>query len=379
MERTRVSQAADLAVLLPYMLGFHPRDSVVVAALEGKRVGLLQRHDLIPEHDNPRPFAADLIERALAHRADAIVVVGYEEAKGACNALRRAVAARARARRLPVVESIVVRDGRWYAPECRDGCCPREGEDLPPADRVPAVASFVLRGCVPLADREAVSGQVRPGTGLLVAPGRIAAEASRFLAQIDAAGGVGGLTVDGPAWNVFTGRSIARAWQAILDPGADALAVDELDDDVLAGAVGSLVDRQWRDALMGSLAPETMPMDRFAPRYLRDARVATRACSWSVAARSSPLGMLLTPFSREEVDAGEVALVGERLAAVVRRVAPADAVHLLVVLAHFWWWVGDGPRAVSCLEEALSVDPAHRLAAMMYHLVSNGVSMQEIA
>lgn len=379
MERTRVSQASDLAVLLPYMFGFHPHDSVVVVALKGKQIGVLQRHDLIPDDENPRSFAQDLVQRAIAHEASAVVVVGYEEAKGASDPLRRAITAQARARRLPVLESIVVRDGRWYAPECRAGCCPGGGRDLLPPDRVPAVASFVLRGCVPLTDRQEVSRQVTPGTGRLVGPGLIAATAERVLAQIDEAGGRAGLTVDGPAWDDLTGRSIARAWASILRPSPQTEDINDLDEAVIAVALGSLVDRQWRDALMGALAPGSMPTERVSARYARDARCATRHCPWSDTAQLTPLGIARAPIDDVERDDVAVGAVTQRLAALIRRVDPGDAVPLLVVLAHLSWWRGDGARAASCLEQALTVEPDYALATMMYQLVTSGVPLKAIA
>ncbi|MFL6153750.1 MAG: DUF4192 family protein, partial [Ornithinibacter sp.] len=35
----------DVVAILPYQLGYHPHDSVVVISLKGKRVGLVARAD----------------------------------------------------------------------------------------------------------------------------------------------------------------------------------------------------------------------------------------------------------------------------------------------------------------------------------------------
>ena len=42
----RLGGPSDILAVLPYQLGFHPRDSLVVVSLHGTRMGLVQRIDL---------------------------------------------------------------------------------------------------------------------------------------------------------------------------------------------------------------------------------------------------------------------------------------------------------------------------------------------
>ena len=50
--RIRLGGPSDILAVLPYQLGFHPRESLVVVSLHGTRMGLVQRIDLPPpEHD----------------------------------------------------------------------------------------------------------------------------------------------------------------------------------------------------------------------------------------------------------------------------------------------------------------------------------------
>jgi hypothetical protein len=47
----RLKGPADLLTSLPYQLGYHPKDSIVVVCMNNGRVGLVQRLDLPPiEH-----------------------------------------------------------------------------------------------------------------------------------------------------------------------------------------------------------------------------------------------------------------------------------------------------------------------------------------
>src|SRR4051812_46383086 len=55
-----VRRAPDLIALVPYLLGFHPVDSLVAVALHGERLRCAARQDL------PPPAAAQIVARELA-------------------------------------------------------------------------------------------------------------------------------------------------------------------------------------------------------------------------------------------------------------------------------------------------------------------------
>ena len=50
----RLGGPSDILAVLPYQLGFHPRDSLVVVSLHGTRMGLVQRIDLPAAEQAPR-------------------------------------------------------------------------------------------------------------------------------------------------------------------------------------------------------------------------------------------------------------------------------------------------------------------------------------
>ncbi|HKR49553.1 MAG TPA: DUF4192 domain-containing protein [Pseudonocardiaceae bacterium] len=75
--RIRLSDPAELIAAVPHLLGFHPRDSVVLLALHGKRLGLTLRADLVD--DVQAPLLAEQLLAPIARQrptAVALVVIG---------------------------------------------------------------------------------------------------------------------------------------------------------------------------------------------------------------------------------------------------------------------------------------------------------------
>src|SRR5690349_19587406 len=93
-----LSYPADALAAIPYLLGFHPTDSVVVLAIRGRHAVLAARHDLPPGGaPEPAPAAGDsaaagpgaTVAGLVAHLAAAVrqqsataaIVVGYGPAQ----------------------------------------------------------------------------------------------------------------------------------------------------------------------------------------------------------------------------------------------------------------------------------------------------------
>ncbi len=76
--RARVRDPGELLAALPYLLGFHPRDSLVVIAFDGpsgRRVGMTQRVDLPAPAHVPQVSAAVAANVLLGRPAAAAVLV----------------------------------------------------------------------------------------------------------------------------------------------------------------------------------------------------------------------------------------------------------------------------------------------------------------
>jgi hypothetical protein len=75
--RIRLSDPAELIAAVPHLLGFHPRNSVVLLALHGKSLGLTLRADLVDD-DQAAVLAEQLLPPIARQRPSgvAVIVVG---------------------------------------------------------------------------------------------------------------------------------------------------------------------------------------------------------------------------------------------------------------------------------------------------------------
>jgi hypothetical protein len=176
--------SADLLAAVPYLLGFHPTDSVVALALRGARVIFQARADA-PAAADVDPLAAYLATIIVRQDPTSAVLVGYgPEAPtvAALAALARAVESSG----VPVVEVLRVHDGRYWSLGCRDGaCCPAGGAPYDPATTAFA-ASAAFGGASALPDRAALAGSLAPVPGAGLEPE--VARAEERLAQLRGGG-----------------------------------------------------------------------------------------------------------------------------------------------------------------------------------------------
>ncbi|SCL65856.1 DUF4192 domain-containing protein [Micromonospora chersina] len=182
--RLAVRSPGDLVAAVPYLLGFHPADSVVVVAVRGRRVVFAARGDLPEPGVDPRPAARHLAEVVARQGTDAATVIGYGPAARVTAAVDAVGEALDRTG-LIVLDALRVTDGRWWSYLCAEPeCCPPEGTPYDPAaSEVSAAAVFA--GQVALPDRAALAAQVSPlGGPVRVAMRRATARAHRRLAGL---------------------------------------------------------------------------------------------------------------------------------------------------------------------------------------------------
>lgn len=138
---------ADLAEVLPYLLGFHPDDSIVLLGLHGRRgrFGARLRAG-IPAAARDWPTAAAQLADGVVRgagpgpRPDAVAVFVCPDPRPGERAVEAMERLRPLAQRLrtacgaldvPVVEALCVVDGRWWSYTCpTTTCCPPEGTPL---------------------------------------------------------------------------------------------------------------------------------------------------------------------------------------------------------------------------------------------------------
>ncbi len=185
----RVIGPSALLTALPRMLGYHPRDSIVLVALRGPRgkLAVTMRLDL-PERGDEAECADLLALGALQNRADRAVLLRYDEtaahhvgivstataavapatagARVACTDQRSfdavppivaAVRDALHQRDIGLTDALLVAAGRWWSDLCLNPrCCPAEGTPLPLDETSVVTAALVAEGARALPDRDAV-------------------------------------------------------------------------------------------------------------------------------------------------------------------------------------------------------------------------------
>lgn len=333
----------ELAVVLPYQLGYHPGASIVLVVMHGARFGMLQRHDLPADPDDCLHSARHALSVAVREGATSILLIAFEDDAGESVPLAEALTAAADHVALEVGLQLVVRDGHGHLAGQHGPTIVRR---LPPPEDVPAVAPFVHAGVYPLPSRDHLVRGALPERD----EQRAAAVA----------------TARHPSGTPADDEAVAHAWGRVLDPSREALAVADLGDDELHLLAASVLDVDWRDALLAVLCPGTMPCSALSAPHIARARRACSRCTWAGPG---------TPRGQHQEDLMAVRL---RLGELTRLVPVELTPSLLALTALLAWWTGDGTVAGICLERALEVEPGHRLSDLLLSLLSEGVRPWEL-
>ncbi|MCA1712734.1 MAG: DUF4192 domain-containing protein [Actinobacteria bacterium] len=248
-----VSSPAEVAALVPHLVGFVPEESLVLACLRGprRRVGLTMRVDLPDGVDAPEAAAA-LVARVAHERATAALLVVYTEGADGRDALVDAIDEALADQGIALQEALLVRRGRWTSYLCDDAtCCPADGTPLDPA---PSAALSLVRAEQALAGRA-----VLPSRADLVAA----------LAPPGACTGV-----------AAAAQAVTRE---VRTRGRKAVRVAAL--------------AQWRAAVAAATDPRATPDDPRLAVALQDVLVRDAVLSWA-ADDPEPLGRVLTRLCR---------------------------------------------------------------------------------
>jgi hypothetical protein len=322
-----VRSCADLIASVPYLLGFHPSDSIVVIAIAGDRVRFVVRGDL-PGAISPTQAARRLVALMLRDSIHAIALIGYGPST-AVTPVAEALCEALRATDITTVDMLRVDKGRYWSYVCSNpSCCPPEGT---PFDLTTTCvgAAAVYAGRVALPGREAVAALVSPVTGearaaMTEATARADARLTAFVdaARARADTGSARLRSMGPhtAAAVHANARVAKALRAA---GEDA--VDEAVARYRTGRTLTDDEVAWLSVLLVHL-----PVRDHAWEH-------TTNDDWHIDLWSD----------------------------VVRRVDPPLAAAPASLLAFAAWRAGLGALATIAVERALAVDPDYALARMI--------------
>ena len=397
MTTLKVSSPAELISAVPFLIGFHPVDSLTVVGMHGPRITFAVRIDL-PEDGTPDEEAEaavlHLAAVVLHQQVEAVAILGYGEESRVTPAVSR-ISGAFRKAALAIVDELRVEDGRYWSYLCTElSCCPPEGQPCQPPNSVVA-AEATFAGAVALPNREALEAQLAPVTGddreaMTTATARallrLAALASERppppapdpdpapggrsgqpgadrVAPAVPAEEVRSSTAPGPCYpgsvEAHLGSVIGARLGIVLPPVPDAPAP-------VAGSADPLSDEDCFLALVrraGRLAV------REAERcYSTGGRLTDEAAAW--------LGVLLLhmpirdyAWTRTKTQEWELALWSDLTRRVEPRYLPAPA----ALLAFVAWRSGQGPLASIAVERILDQKPGYPLAVLLQRALIIGL------
>ncbi|NGN68340.1 DUF4192 domain-containing protein, partial [Streptomyces sp. A7024] len=264
---------AELADALPYLMGFHPDDSIVLVALQGERGRFGGRLRLGIPRDRAEwsDVAAQLAECLIGGserrgaRPTGVIAFLCQDADGAGEEPRQVMdRLRPLAQRLrmacgrldvPVVEALCISSGRYWSYCCPDvTCCPPEGAPLTPPGTSPMAAAATYAGIQVRGSLREMEARLAPVSG---PPARLAAQEKALdeaaAALVPRILGAADRDAVGEDTLALAGRLLARLRAAPRTGADDAAAEEDARDDELvsdeeaATVVLGLQDRGTRD------------------------------------------------------------------------------------------------------------------------------------
>lgn len=128
---TTLTSPIDLLNAVPFMLGFHPKNSIVIVGTKNDSVEFAMRFDF------PLEFDLEQIDEAITQLAtkgiDAVLLISYiPEDANDVDLILKTLADGIESHDFVIRESLIVVGERWRSLICGDEeCCPLEGSPLP--------------------------------------------------------------------------------------------------------------------------------------------------------------------------------------------------------------------------------------------------------
>jgi hypothetical protein len=320
----RVNGPSALLQAVPYLLGFHPRSSLVVVGLHDAQLVVTIRLGLA---DVKEPFVLSQAIEAMA-RGGATELVGvlYDDAEIAAGERRSrpdvlaVLSESAQRADCALLDLLVVTADSWRSAACTDAdCCPADGHRID-AETSSFAAAATFAGMVALPDREALAHTLDP---------RPAAERARLGPLIAAEENAVVQAVLNARTESFEGSAIRAILAAVRACDADSDGAERLDDAEVARFGVALSGYQVRDSLW--LAADEGDIDG---RRL-----------WVELGRRLP--------------------------------SPYDAAPLFL-MAWCSWRAGNGALAAIAAQRAIDADPAYRAANLLLDALARGVDPRRV-
>lgn len=143
---TTLTSAHDLITAVPFLIGFQPKNSIVLISVKEGAIGLAMRIDL------PTTIDSDAID-LLAHHfirdnsESALLVAYMPDERDDGDSLLISLGAGLIRNGIEIQESLLIRSGRYRSIICRDQqCCPPAGKEVPRIENSQMAAEHVVAG-----------------------------------------------------------------------------------------------------------------------------------------------------------------------------------------------------------------------------------------
>jgi hypothetical protein len=143
---TTLTTPHDLLAAIPFLIGYHPIDSLVLVSIKDESVGMAMRIDYPVREDEY--FFDEMVAHCSAEGADGALIVAYQplDQSDGDRVLAQVTAALSRAG-IAIYESILIAQGYFRSLLCHDiTCCPVEGRPVPPLHSSRIAAESVVAG-----------------------------------------------------------------------------------------------------------------------------------------------------------------------------------------------------------------------------------------
>ena len=305
---TTLTSPHDLISAIPFLIGYHPVDSLVVVSIKDNCVGMAMRVD----YPDDLPAAAyDLLASHLQRDGSngALLVAYVPEERNDGEAVLSDLAAALTRIDITIDESLLIKGGRYRSIICNDlQCCPPAGRDLPEINESRIALEHVVAGrTMPFANIEALTESISP---LVISDdSKWIVQVAKF-AKVDKKTDLTAFQRDGAT--------------AVIDLAGEFAAGRGTEDlELTARVIGRLSDIQVRDFALGSHTDEDLDgyflMWRQLMRMAPVGQVAPVASLFAALAYESGDGAL----AHRALDRALADINGYSLALLLRRVFTA--------------------------------------------------------
>ena len=305
---TTLTSPHDLIAAIPFLIGYHPVDSLVVVSIKDNCVGMAMRVDY---PDDLPASAYDLLASHLQREGSsgALLVAYVPTARSDGEAVLSDLAAALTRIDVAIDESLLIKGGRYRSMLCTDSqCCPPGGRDLPEINASRIALEHVVAGrTMPFANIEALTESISPL--VICEDAKWIKQVAKF-AKVNKETDLNALQRDGAT--------------AVIDLAGEFAAGRAAEDlELTARVIGRLSDIQVRDFALGSHTDEDLDsyflMWRQLMRMAPVGQVAPVASLFAALAYESGDGAL----AHRALDRALADINGYSLALLLRRVFTA--------------------------------------------------------